>query len=33
MSTQSLVERAYAEADAFADEMTDDVAIIALRPT
>jgi phosphoserine phosphatase RsbU/P len=33
MSTQSLVERAYAEAEAFADEMTDDVAIIALRPT
>lgn len=33
MSTQELVERAYAEAAAFADELKDDVAIIALRPT
>lgn len=33
LSTQALVELAYAEAGAFADELTDDVAIIALRPT
>lgn len=33
LSTQELVERAYAEAEAFADELRDDVAIIALRPT
>jgi GAF domain-containing protein len=33
MSTQELVERAYAEAEAFAEELTDDVAIIALRST
>ena len=33
MSTQELVERAYAEAEAFAEELKDDVAIIALRPT
>ena len=33
LSTQELVERAYAEAEAFAEELTDDVAIIALRPT
>ncbi|MEA2194561.1 MAG: hypothetical protein QOG42_995, partial [Solirubrobacteraceae bacterium] len=33
MGTQALVELAYAEAQAFADELTDDIAIIALRPT
>jgi serine phosphatase RsbU (regulator of sigma subunit) len=33
LGTQALVERAYAEAEAFADAMTDDIAIIALRPT
>lgn len=33
MSTQQLVERAYAEAQAFADGIADDVAIIALRRT
>jgi len=33
MSTQELVERAYAEAEVFAEVLTDDVAIIALRPT
>ena len=33
LSTQALVELAYAEAAAFADELTDDIAIIALRPT
>jgi sigma-B regulation protein RsbU (phosphoserine phosphatase) len=32
LGTQALVERAYAEAEAFADALTDDVAIIALRP-
>jgi GAF domain-containing protein len=32
-TTQELVELAYAEAEAFAEELTDDVAIIALRPT
>ena len=32
LDTQALVERAYAEAEAFADALTDDVAIIALRP-
>ena len=30
--TQALVERAYAEAHAFADGLSDDVAILALRP-
>jgi hypothetical protein len=30
---QALVELAYAEAQAFADELTDDIAIIALRRT
>lgn len=33
MSAQELVERAYAEVEAFAEMLTDDVAIIALRPT
>jgi hypothetical protein len=33
LGTQALVELAYAEAEAFADGLTDDVAIIALRPT
>ena len=33
MSAQELVERAYAEAEVFAEVLTDDVAIIALRPT
>jgi GAF domain-containing protein len=33
MTTQQLVERAYAEAEAFAEVLTDDVVIIALRPT
>jgi serine phosphatase RsbU (regulator of sigma subunit) len=33
LSTQALVDLAYAEAEAFADGLTDDVAIIALRPT
>jgi GAF domain-containing protein len=33
LSTQALVELAYGAAEAFADELTDDVAIIALRPT
>jgi phosphoserine phosphatase RsbU/P len=33
LGTQALVERAYAEAVAFAHTLTDDVAIIALRPT
>lgn len=33
LSTQALVEHAYAEAEAFAEKLTDDVAIIALRPT
>ena len=33
MSTQELVQRAYAEAGGFAEELQDDVAIIALRPT
>ncbi len=33
MTTQELVERAYEEAQAFAEELKDDVAIIALRPT
>ncbi len=32
MTTQALVTHAYAEAEAFADALTDDVAIIALRP-
>ena len=32
LGPQALVELAYAEAAAFADELTDDVAIIALRP-
>ena len=32
LGTQALVELAYAEAAAFADELTDDIAIIALRP-
>jgi serine phosphatase RsbU (regulator of sigma subunit) len=33
LSEQALVELAYAEAQAFADQLADDVAIIALRPT
>jgi len=33
MSTQDLVELAYSEVQAFADVLSDDVAIIALRPT
>jgi GAF domain-containing protein len=33
LSAQALVELAYAEAQAFADGLADDVAIIALRPT
>ncbi len=33
LSTQALVELAYLEAQAFADGLSDDVAIIALRPT
>ena len=33
LGTQALVERAYADAVAFAHALTDDVAIIALRPT
>ncbi|HEV2787527.1 MAG TPA: SpoIIE family protein phosphatase [Solirubrobacteraceae bacterium] len=33
LDPQALVERAHAEAQAFADALTDDVAIIALRPT
>ncbi|HVF79534.1 MAG TPA: SpoIIE family protein phosphatase [Solirubrobacteraceae bacterium] len=33
MSSQELVERAYAEAEAFAEGLADDVAIIALRST
>jgi GAF domain-containing protein len=33
LGTQALVEHAYAEVEAFADALTDDVAIIALRPT
>jgi GAF domain-containing protein len=33
MTTQELVERAYAEAELFAEVLTDDVVIIALRPT
>lgn len=33
LSAQALVERAYAEAGAFADALTDDIAIIALRRT
>ena len=32
LAPQALVELAYAEARAFADELTDDIAIIALRP-
>jgi sigma-B regulation protein RsbU (phosphoserine phosphatase) len=32
LSSQELVELAYAEAESFADGLTDDVAIIALRP-
>ena len=32
LSAQALVELAYADAAAFADELSDDVAIIALRP-
>ena len=30
---QALVEHAYAAAETFADALTDDVAIIALRPS
>jgi serine phosphatase RsbU (regulator of sigma subunit) len=33
LSTQALVDLAYAEAQAFADGLSDDVAIIALRQT
>jgi GAF domain-containing protein len=33
LGPQALVEHAYAEAEAFAEALTDDVAIIALRPT
>ena len=33
LSPQALVERVHAEAQAFAQALTDDVAIIALRPT
>ncbi|HEX6389614.1 MAG TPA: GAF domain-containing SpoIIE family protein phosphatase [Solirubrobacteraceae bacterium] len=33
LGPQALVELAYAEARAFADELTDDIAIIALRPS
>jgi serine phosphatase RsbU (regulator of sigma subunit) len=33
LGMQALVELAYAEAQAFADELTDDIAIIALRRT
>ena len=33
LDAQALVELAYAEAAAFADELADDIAIIALRPT
>ena len=33
LSPQALVEHAYAAAEAFADALTDDVAIIALRPS
>ena len=32
LGTQALVELAYAEAASFADALTDDIAIIALRP-
>ena len=32
LGTQALVELAYAEAESFADALTDDIAIIALRP-
>ncbi len=33
LSPQALVEHAYAAAQTFADALTDDVAIIALRPS